>query len=98
MAKKTAKKSTSKGKAAATVHIHAESLEKFKKAARSAGLAKDFKRAVGKTKKAVFVAVERKNFAKLKKLAAHSELAGHSSAKSLSDCDCDPTDPFCICI
>lgn len=101
MAKKTAKKSTKKsakkGKTA-TVHIHTDSLAKFKKAAHSAGLAKDFKRAAGKTKKVVFVAVKRKNFDKLKELAGHHDLAAHPSARSLSACDCDPTDPFCICI
>ena len=95
MAKKIAKKSNA---AIATVHVGAKSLEKLKKAAHKAGLAKDFKSAVGKTKKAVFVQIDRKNFDKLKGLAKHEKLAAHPAAASISNCDCDPSDPFCICI
>ena len=97
MAKKAVKKGAKKSKTAApaTVHIHAKSLESLKKAARKAGLAKDFKSAIGKTKKAVFVQVNRNNFDKLKELAGHEKLA---TPHSLSNCDCDPNDPFCFCM
>lgn len=93
-----AKKSAKKGGATKAVHVGVKSLEKLQKAARKAGLAKDFKDAVGKTKKAVFVQIDHKNFGKLKKLVQHEKLAAHPTAKSLSDCDCDPQDPFCFCI
>jgi len=97
MARKASKNSAKKGKKAglAVVHIHAKSLEGLKKAAQKAGLAKDFKSAVGKTKTAVFVQVNRKNFDKLKELAGHADLA---QPHPLSNCDCDPNDPFCFCM
>lgn len=95
MARKSVKKSKAKK---ATVHVEVKSLENLKKAAHKAGLAKDFKSAVGKTKKTVFVQIDRKNFDKLKTLAGHAKLAAHPAAASVSNCDCDPTDPFCICI
>ena len=97
MAKKAVKKGAKKGKKAAPaiVHIHAKTLEGLKKAARKAGLAKDFKSAVGKTKTAMFIQVNRKNFDKIKELAAHEKLA---QPHPLSDCDCDPNDPFCFCM
>ena len=89
MAKKSATKSKS-----THVHVDEKRLEKLKTAAHRAGVAKDFRQALGKTKKKVFVQIERKKFKELKKLAAkHAHLDTH-----LSDCDCDPNDPFCICL
>jgi hypothetical protein len=69
-------------------------LEKIKKAADKAGLGKDFEKALGKNKETIFIRMDRKRFDKLKGfVASHPKLAPH-----MDDCDCDPNDPFCICI
>jgi hypothetical protein len=100
MAKKSVKKAASKaGKKAATVHVDMRSLKRVEKAAHKAGLGADFKRALGRTKKTVFVQIDRKNFHGLKDLIKNSpKLADHPHVGPVSDCDCDPKDPFCFCI
>lgn len=97
IAKKARKAKKAKAAAPTPVHIQAKTLEKLEKAARKAGLSKRFKSAVGKTRKTVFVHVDRENFDKLKELVQHEKLAAHPTAQSLSNCDCDPDDIFCFC-
>jgi hypothetical protein len=87
MVKKPAKK------AKATVHVGMHRLEKIAKAADKAGIGKDFKKALGKNKETVFVKMDRARFHKLKNFVAL-----HPTLTHLDDCDCDPNDPFCICL
>ena len=103
--KKTARKAgkkvarNAKTRKTATVHVDMRSLERVEKAAHKAGLGTHFKRALGKTNKTVFVQIDRKNFHNLRNLIKRSpELAGHPHVGPVSDCDCDPQDPFCFCI
>jgi|SRR5882672_5524510 len=98
-ARRAGKKAARNAKARKTVHIDMRSLERVEKAAHKAGLGTHFKRALGRTKKTVFVQIDRKNFHDLKDLIKSSpKLAGHPHAGPVSDCDCDPQDPFCFCI
>jgi hypothetical protein len=95
---KNAAKKKKAAKKAGKVHVGIQSMQKLEAAAQRAGHGEAFKKLMGKNKETVFVQMNQTKFDKLKTFVnSKPALANHSVAKSLTDCDCDPNDPFCFC-